>query len=239
MTRLMLLLFALFAFAPQNATAAEVAAPASKRVPTEAELELAKKHYADGQQAFAAQAYDAAAVEFKAGYELSPEPEFLFNLSVVRERQGKYQEALDYAQKYRQQMIQALKPGENLAAQLDDESRGRIARLRELVAPTSTAPIQIPPQPPTKPNRAVKKFPRGAVVLFAIGGASLIAAGGCAIGSLIANDTINNGGPFYANEYSDLVSRGTSLDRATIATGAIGAAALVGATIWTLVYRFK
>lgn len=234
MRRIVLLLL-LCALLPQSASArdlADVTLPA----PPGPDTDLAKQHYDAGLQAFEQNRYEAAAVEFRAGYELSHEPEFLFNLSIVREKQGRIKEAIEYAEQFIIAKRNALKPGE-VQADIEDESRVRLSRLRDLLQhkePSATSP------PQTASTRgAAFKPPVGAVSLFAVGGASIIAAIGCSIGSLATSEQINGGGPFFTAEYNELVSRGNALDRAAIGLGVIGGTAVVAATVWTLVYRFK
>lgn len=236
--RLTFVLILLCALLPQSVSArdlAEVTLPA----PPGPDTDLAKQHYEAGQQAFEQKRYEAAAVEFRAGYELSHEPEFLFNLSVVREKQGRIEEAIDLEEQFiRAKAGSILKPGES-KADIEKEGQDRLSHLRGLLQPKQISAFDQLQGSSAKSSTSGFKPPAGAITLFAVGGAGILAAVGCSIGALAANSQINGGGPFFPNEYSELVARGNALDRATIGLGVIGGTAVAVATVWTLVYRFK
>ena len=215
---------------------AEVSTPVG---PQDFNSALAKQHYDAGAKAFIDKNYEAAFIEFRAGYELHAASEFLFNMSLIREQQGRYKEAIEYQEQYIAKARQELKPGETLTKDAEDQSRGRLLRLRELLAAKESQAVLGASAPAERQHARSARPPIGALVLFGIGGASLVAAIGCGAAAAAKSEQAAHGGPFYSSEYDALLSQGRALNTATVSTGIIAGAALTAATIWSLVHRFR
>ncbi len=104
--------------------AALVAAPAHADRPS-AKRKLAVKHFDQGEAYFLAKAFDKAAVEYKAAYELVPKPGLLFNIGLCQENQGDAESAIETYRRYL-----AADPHGNKSV----EARARVAALEEKLA---------------------------------------------------------------------------------------------------------
>ena len=106
-----------------------------------ADRPLAETHFEAGQQAYRDQRWDVARIEFQAAYQLSHEPDLLYNLSVIEEKDGNTSEAVSYARRY------LAEKGAAISTKDADEVRGRIARLDSLLKPPPAAAIAPGPVP--------------------------------------------------------------------------------------------
>jgi tetratricopeptide (TPR) repeat protein len=101
-----------------------VAAPAAAG-PRASDREKALKHFDQAQAFFLAKAYDKAAVEYQAAYDLVPKPGLLFNIGLCRENQGDSTGAIEIYQRYL-----AADPRGTKSV----EARARLAALEEKLA---------------------------------------------------------------------------------------------------------
>ena len=172
----------------------------------------AQNHYRLGEAAFLAEKYDIALDEFTTAYEISREPDLLYNLHKVALKLGQREMAANYLREYR-----VHRPTE--AAAIDRE-------LAEVSAPPPPAPpvavVETQPQPaPTLgPSRS------SGVVLLVLGGAFAI-TGAAVLGSsaALATDT----------------GAGMTAQRSSLVSGAFligtGGAALIGGLVISLQSR--
>jgi hypothetical protein len=100
-----------------------------------ADRPLAESHFEAGQQAYRDGRWDVARIEFQAAYQLSHEPDLLYNLSVIEEKDGNTSEAVTYARRY------LAEKGAAISTKDADEVRGRIARLESMLKPPPAAVI--------------------------------------------------------------------------------------------------
>lgn len=198
---------------------------------------VAQRHFDDAVAFYRAGNYDAAKVEFGAAYDLSRLPDLLHNLSLVAERQGRLTDAIALEERC------LAEKGKDATEPEQDEARGRIARLRERL-PSGTAPTTAPKPPmavptlPTSPadSTATQKHrpPAPAVALVSVGAALVLGGVGCGAGALVTQGQVNAGGPFFADEYDALLTRGRTLDRAAIGLGVVGGALVVSGAGWLI-----
>lgn len=84
-----------------------------------------------------------------------------------------------------------------------------------------------------------RKGRAGALSLIGVGGALLIVGIGCGAGALVTQNTINDGGSYFPNDYRALVDRGNALNGAAIAFDVAGAAVLASGVTWAIVQRIR
>ena len=190
-------------------------------------LPLAESHFEAGQEAFRAQRWDVARIEFQAAYQLSREADLLYNLSIVEEKDGNTSEAVTYARRY------LAEKGATISTKDADEVRGRIARLDSLLKPPPAAviapgPVPQPPPPPKTGTRAI--VANGAIV----GGGVLTLAGiGCLVGAWTTGQAAQDPAISY-QQWVDLGSTGRALNAAGLGLTIAGGAVLVGGTAWRI-----
>lgn len=197
---------------------------------------LAESHFEAGQQAFREQRWAVARIEFQAAYQLSHEPDLLYNLSVVEEKDGHPGEAAGYARRY------LAEKGATLSTKDADEVRGRIARLDPAATPPAAAaqpPDTVPP-PPTatavlpQPEQAksarTANLANGAI----IGGGLLTLGGiGCLVGAWTTSQAAQDPDTRYA-QWQELANRGRVLNATGLGLTIAGGAVLIGSTAWRI-----
>jgi tetratricopeptide (TPR) repeat protein len=104
--------------------AACLAAPAHAGRPSSRRAQ-AVKHFDQGEAYFLAKAYDKAALEYQAAYDMVPKPGLLFNIGLCRENQGDSPGAIEMYRRYL-----AADPRGNKSV----EARARVAALEEKMA---------------------------------------------------------------------------------------------------------
>lgn len=188
-------------------------------------LALAQRHYQRGEQAFRERKYDVSLDEFTTAYEISKEPDLLYNLHKVAIKLGQKEMALSYLREYRSHRPPAEQPAidkemaEVAAADLKPES------VAEVEPP---APPPPPPAPPPAPEPTeLSRPPRTAgLTLLSVGGA-FVASGAVLLG-------------IGASASADSAAASTQ-QRGMLVTGGFlvgtGAMALVGGLVITLKSR--
>lgn len=170
----------------------------------------AAQHFSLAVQAFHAGQWDAARAEFTVCYQLSKKPDLLHNLSMTAERQGT-KEALADAITYEQQFLSlaSLQPAERT------EAANRVSQLQ--------AKLRAVDEPPRRANRRVLLGALG----LSLGGAMLIASLGTG-GYALALKSDLEGRPITQVEFDEGLSRGRTLQSATIALAVVGGTIAVG-----------
>lgn len=193
--------------------------------------DLAESHFNTGQAAYQRGAWDVAAIEFEAAYQLSHEPDLLYNLSKTAEQQGKLTESLRYARQYLTEKGAAIAPKDA------DEVRGRIARLVSLLQPGSAAaaPAAAPPQPAAAPTPSESKPSRTIPNAFLIGGGVLTVGGiGCLAGAWATGQAARDSALTY-QQWAELGDRGRALNAAGLALTITGGSLVAAGAIWRIV----
>lgn len=171
--------------------------PAAAPALTPVQLELAKKHFDAGTQAFAEQHYETALNEFTTSFEISREPDLLYNLYRVAVRLEQKELALNYLRDYLR-----YRPEE--AAKLQPE-------IDKLTAPPAPPPAAVASSASVEGRRTAPRWP--GAVLMVLGGAS--AATGAAL--LIATSALPTDAATDQVRSSSLLGAGSFL----VATGAV------------------
>ena len=193
--------------------------------------DLAESHFNAGQAAYQRGAWDVAAIEFEAAYQLSHEPDLLYNLSKTAEQQGKLTESLRYARQYLTEKGAAIAPKDA------DEVRGRIARLESLLQPGSAAaaPVAAPPQPAAAPTPSESRQSRTIPNALLIGGGVLTVGGiGCLAGAWATGQAARDSALTY-QQWAELGDRGRALNAAGLALTITGGSLVAAGAIWRIV----
>jgi hypothetical protein len=133
----------------------------AQEAPPDAALAAAKADFEEGQTLYIREAYGDAAAKFLSAYDKKPFGAFLFNAAVVLEKVKKFEQAIQFFEKYLER-----EPDAKDAA----EVRERVAGLRALVAPPAAAAGEAPkteaplPRIDTKGLVIIDSKPAGAVV---------------------------------------------------------------------------
>ncbi len=178
-----------------------------------ADRPLAESHFEAGQQAYGDQRWDVARIEFQAAYQLSHEPDLLYNLIVIEEKDGNPSEAVTYARRY------LAEKGAAISTKDADEVRGRIARLDSLLTPPPAAVVAAAP-PPLPAKLAMRANVANGVVVA--GGLLTLGRISCLVGAWTTSQAAQDPAISY-QQWGDLGSRGRALNAAglglTIAGG--------------------
>ena len=193
---------------------------------------------------FQAQDYDAAVALFQQAYELSPEPNYLFNIGRVYEEKGDIDGAVSYYEQFVQQPGVAIESRE-LAAE-------RLRVLREVQAqlkaeqepepepqPEPEPEPQPDPEPQTEPvDDKPPKMRIAGFALIGVGAAVLATGTGFAIGAVQRQNELDSLQGVDARD--DVIDRGErNALIADIMFGAGGAVALTGIILTAVSYRKK
>lgn len=198
-------------------------------------VQAAQRHFESGVNFYKTGDYEAARIEFEAGYRLSKLPDFLVNLCQVADKQNRVQDAINYCEQY-------LRAEPN--AKESSEVRTRLDNLHQRLAdPTVTRPpvppaatvMQSPVSPSTgQPVTEIAKpterrpVPKGALALL-VGGASLLAVGAGTGAAALATSRELEAGPVFA-DVDGLKRRGETLNAVAITFYVLGGVAAVAET---------
>jgi len=199
-------------------------------------IKLAESHYEAGRSAYERGAWDVALIEFEAAFQLSREPDLLYNLSKTAEAAGALSESLRYARQY-----QAAK-GTSISAKDADEVRGRIARLEALITSArsdSTSVQQSPPvtaalEAPISKERTDKaRISPGSVALI-VGGSALAVGGVGCLGAAWKTSQEVQAQDLTYQLGAELSARGRTLNAAGLALTISGSAVALAGTVWAV-----
>jgi len=183
----------------------------------------AKDHYERAEQFYKAEQYDAARIEFQAGYDLSKNPVFLWNLAKASEKMGDRQAALDFAQRFR--------------ATLTEPDPEVDAFVKSLLGPADpNKPPSGTPVPPVVEKPVIRKRSPAPWILIGLGGALLIADIGVAVAGAQLSKS-NEGAMLTRAELDDLNARGGRLNAAGFSLLGIGLGSVAAGGIWLAVRR--
>ena len=214
-----------------------IAAGAEQQEP--ATIQAAQRHYDSGAEFYKTGDYDAARIEFEAGFRLSKLPDFLVNLCQVAEKQNLPDDAIRYCEQYLRMV-----PGATDAADV----QGRIDRLRlklqeskalaqGVVVPAVTAKPPAVPTAVSIPAVRTASAPKPALALLVGGGALLVGALGTGVGSQLTKQQLE--GEPYFDDVDMLRRRGEALTAASISLGIVGGAAVVAGASWLAHWRYR
>ena len=128
---------------------------------TPEQLALARQHFEAGLQAFQDKQYDTALNEFTTAFELSKEPDLLYNLHRVAIRLGQKDMAVAYLRQYLK-----YRPGESAKLQAE------IDRINAEAAPPSAPPVVVPAAAAVDARPTKPRWP--GAVLLGFGGVSAV-----------------------------------------------------------------
>lgn len=176
----------------------------------------AKDHHERAMEFYRAEQYPAARVELQAGYELSKNPVFLWNLAKVSAKMGDRQAALDYAQRYRV-TLEAPDP------EVD-------ALVKDLLGPGESPKIPVT-QKPTGKRRSPAPW-----ILLGVGTALLIADIGVAAAGYRLSQS-NEGAMLTMDELAALNAQGDRLNTAGWSLLGVGLGTAAAGGIWLAIQR--
>ncbi len=197
----------------------------------------ARAAFEAGQAAYEAGRFDAALSYFERAYELTSEPDVLYNIATVHDRLRHDREALEAYRGY-------------LEGRPDAPDRANVeARIEALEATLSEPepepepepnlepePDPEPPAPPAPETHVVTRDPGpGPWVLVGVGGAIAVAGGvlvGVAFGDIAA---VESGPPRPWGEVADAADRAPVLSGVGFAAIGAGVAALAAGLVWVAV----
>ncbi|MBL9005723.1 MAG: hypothetical protein JNJ46_15815 [Myxococcales bacterium] len=183
----------------------------------------AKEHHERGMQFYRLEQYPAARIELQAGYELSKNPVFLWNLAKAAAKMGDRQAAIDYVQRYRVTLDTPDPEVDSFVKELMGPSEPT-----KLAATTATVPAV---KPSSGRKRSLVPW-----MLIGVGGALLIAdIGVAAAGSQLSQS--NEGAKLTMAELSELNAQGDRLNVAGWSLLGIGLGSAVAGGIWLIVQR--
>ena len=183
----------------------------------------AKDHHERAMQFYKAEQYQAARVELQAGYELSKNPVFLWNLAKASAKLGDRQAALDYVYRYR--------------ITLDAPDPEVDAFTKDLIGPTEPAkPAPVAQAPPPIQQPVLKKKSPAPWILIGVGAALLIADIGVAAAGYQLSQS-NEGAMLTMAELADLNMRGNTLNTAGWSLLGLGLGSTAAGGIWLAIRR--
>lgn len=194
-------------------------------------IKLAESHYEAGRSAYERGAWDVALIEFEAAFQLSHEPDLIYNLSKTAEAAGMLAESLRYARSY------LAAKGASIAPKDADEVNGRIARLEALRhPPVSNTPLPeatILQAPIPKERSHEASIGRAPVALIITGGALAIGGIGC-LGAAWRTSQELQALELTFQTGAELDARGRALNAAGIALTITGSTVAVAGTAWAV-----
>ncbi len=183
----------------------------------------AKDHHERAMEFYKAEQYQAARIELQAGYDLSKNPVFLWNLAKASAKMGDRQAAIDYVQRYR--------------VTLDAPDPEVDAFAKDLLGPTEPAKAaSVAPVSPVTPQPVIKKRSPAPWILLGVGAALLIADLGIAVAGYQLGQS-NEGAMLTADELTDLNARGGRLNAAGWSLLGLGLGSAAAGGIWLAVRR--
>lgn len=203
------------------------------------QVDAAKGHLDSGVTFYEQGQYEAARIEFEAGYQLSHRSGFLFNLAKVAQKQGKLDECRTLAKQYEVAIATiCVETRENCAP---DPEIPKL--LKECQAPPLSAnPVAAPSTAPTEaPVAAVadqRRKPNMVMpaLLLSFGGAALVGSLGCALATFPINSRVRQ--PITQEDYTNARTEGMRLNAASGSLLGIGLALGVAGATWMLVQRY-
>lgn len=201
--------------------------PSVARADPEAAVALlstaAKEHHERGMQFYRLEQYPAARIELQAGYELSKNPVFLWNLAKTAAKMGDRQGAIDYVQRYR--------------VSLDTPDPEVDAFVKDLMGPSDPAkPAPVTPTAPVVRPSSDKKRSVVPWVLIGVGGALLIADIGVSAAGYQLSQS-NEGRTLTMVELGELNAQGDRLNAASWSLLGLGLGSAAAGGIWLIVQR--
>jgi len=183
----------------------------------------AKEHHERGMQFYRLEQYQAARIELQAGYDLSKNPVFLWNLAKAAAKMGDRQAAIDYVQRYRVTLDAPDPEVDSFVKDLMGPSEPAKSASATTTTPTA--------KPSSGKNRSVVPW-----ILIGVGGALLIAdIGVAAAGSQLSQS--NEGAKLTMAELSGLNAQGDRLNVAGWSLLGIGLGSAAAGGIWLIVQR--
>ena len=191
---------------------------------------------------FQAKDYDGAVALFQQAYELSPEPNYLFNIGRVYEEKGDIEGAISYYEQFVQQpgveiesrelAAERLKVLHEVQAQLNPEPEPQ-----PVVEPDPVPDLE--PEPKTEPvDDKPPKMRVAGFALIGVGAAVLATGTGFAIGAVQRQNELDN--LLGVDARNDVIDRGErNALIADIMFGVGGAFALTGIILTAVSYRKK
>lgn len=125
---------------------AVVARPVQANPPTPAQIEQAKKAFAEGKKLYDAKKYDEAVLKFKESYKLSQNPVLLYNIATAHDEAKEEDVALLYFRRF-------LREAPNANEDLRALATSRVAELEKKLAP-NPGTVETTPSEPVKPEPA-------------------------------------------------------------------------------------
>jgi hypothetical protein len=183
----------------------------------------AKEHHERGMQFYRLEQYQAARVELQAGYDLSKNPVFLWNLAKASAKMGDRQAAIDYVQRYRVSLDTP-----------DPEVDTFVKELTGSGEPLKPVPVTAT-DPAVKPSGSKKRSPIP-WILIGVGGALLIADIGLAAAGAQLSQS-NEGAKLSMSELSELNAQGDRLNVAGWSLLGLGLGSAAAGGIWLIVQR--
>lgn len=183
----------------------------------------AKDHHERAMEFYKAEQYQAARIELQAGYELSKNPVFLWNLAKTSAKMGDRQAAMEYVQRYR--------------VTLDAPDPEVDALVKTLNGPEepSNKPVVATAQPAVS-QPVIKKRSPAPWILLGLGAALLIADIGVGAAGYQLSKS-NEGAMVTAAELADLNTRGDRLNTAGWSLLGLGLGSAAAGGIWLAVRR--
>jgi hypothetical protein len=183
----------------------------------------AKEHHERGMQFYRLEQYQAARIELQAGYDLSKNPVFLWNLAKSAAKMGDRQAAIDYVQRYR--------------VTLDAPDPEVDSFVKELMGPSEpTNPATATTTAPTVKPASGKKRSMVPWILIGVGGALLIADIGVAAAGYQLSQS-NEEAKLTMTELGELNAQGDRLNIAGWSLLGIGLGSAAAGGIWLIVQR--
>ena len=208
---------------PPAPTASDPSSAASATRLAPEKLSLARRHFDAGEQAFRDRKYDVALDEFTTAYEISKEPDLLYNLHKVALKLGQKEMALSYLREYRAHRPASEQPA--IDREIADVTAADVKPEPAEITPPPAPPPPPPPLPPP-PSELVRPPRSAGLALISVGAA--FAVGGAAILAVGATTTPDGGA-------------GTTHGRGMLVSGGFlagtGVVAIIGGVVITLKSR--
>lgn len=217
------------------------------RAQDDAAASEARAAFQAGQAAYAAGRFPAALTYFERAYELTEEPDILYNIATVHDRLRHDREALEAYRGYlagrpeaedRANVEARIRALEGTLAEAEAQAAAAAAARAEAEA-EAEAHAAVPVAEPTAAEPTTRTVQRdagpGPWALIGIGGAAAI-TGGVLVGLAFADiDAVESGAPRPWGEVSDAAERAPILSGVGFAAIGVGVAAVIGGVVWAAV----